>query len=193
MSGYVAVFESPTVFERLTRNNSVPMSVAGINTVRVDSEQSISEEEQISYCELQRKVLSIQGELTELKREVHEISTRPGLVLQNGAQTLVAELDVKLDGMSSYVNKYIFSIQVPSKRPAAIRHWQGIMTKFDEELRCSKSTLRRLANREDVRSDPRHVRGDQEIQIRPQFRSFLEKTKLPVFSGKVEEFPDFKH
>ena len=151
-------------------------------------------EDSVALSELERKETSFRGDLKELFEEVQRLRIHQTGSALREAEKLAAELEQKLDGLSGYVSRYVFAIPVLETRPVVLQYYQTVMNNLDQQLRSCKGALRSLSRTQlDEVAETRTSRDVVEV-ARPHShaKSFLEKTKLPTFSGRVEEYPDFK-
>lgn len=140
---------------------------------------------------MRRKQRSLQELIHSVSSSIANITASPGRRVVDRLRSRIQEVDRKLQEYESVGQLYVKQVAREEKLNA-MQELAASLDNFEEEAAVLSAAL-------DVKKDSLEaaVIGTTSSDSTPQFsthrpRSFVERSRLPVFSGKVEEFHEFR-
>ena len=140
----------------------------------------VSPEEAVLAAQVQAARKRILEDLGELAEELKDCQARPGRQAVASLGDLAASIDREIGALDKLLAQK--AIATPAdRRGRALQEGEEMRLSLGQELRVSKRKIRGMS------SSDSHTSG----QPGDRPRSYIEKIKLPTFSGKLEAWPDF--
>ena len=143
-------------------------------------EAEISPEEAVWAGQVEAARIRIQADFQELGEELHSLPAQPGRTAVAAIGEMAASIEKDLGGFDQLQAQYALAVPA-GRRDQTLKQGAALRLQLGQDLRDIKRKLRGYS----YAVLPNH----QETSERP--RSFIEKIKLPTYSGQLEAWPDF--
>ena len=165
-------------------------------TSAVSSPAGLSDQEQeatILFHQMRRKHQMLKDLLVSIGGAVNNINPSNSRRVVDRLRERIRDAKGYIQEYETIGQQYVMKTETNDKLPA--------MAELSDTLNSMETELMIINNRLDVKEDSlvaeeaEHSLPDQTVRVQESSfrpRSYLERSKLPVFSGKVEEFPEFR-
>ena len=157
-----------------------PLHRTESSTAPTAQEGETSPEEAVWAGQVEAARIRIQADSQELAEELHSLPAQPGRAAIEAIREMAANIDKDLGGFDQLQAQYALAVPA-GRRDQTLKQGAALRLQLGQELRDIKRKLRGYSYTVQ--------QNCQEPSERP--RSFIEKIKLPTYSGQLEAWPDF--